>query len=128
MTLTVRTIVTDALRDAGLVDINRTPDSVEADSALSMLNRMALAWPAQGIHTGWAEVTVDSDFPLEDMHREGVTAMLVEKLAAARGGVTPDQKNAANRGYSLLAADFKVLEPLRVEPGLQGMPSQRWYW
>lgn len=126
MTTTVLTIVTNALRTAGMIGAIDAADAAEADVALNQLNDMALAWPAQGIHTGWSEVALSTEFPLEEQHREGVTYLLADKIASSRGtALAPADQMRAERGYRLLAADYKNLETLRVDEGLQALPSQR---
>jgi hypothetical protein len=123
---TVLEIVTNALREAGMLGLSESADAGEAAFGLTQLNYMATAWDAQGIHTGWSDVTLSEDFPLEDRHREGVTYLLAAKIAASKGtALPPEAQAAAHRGWNLLAADYKNLETLRVDDGLQALPSQR---
>jgi len=126
---TVLTIVTRAMRELNLVGADETPDAGEAAKWLTTLNAMALGWSADNIHTGWATVTLSDDFPLEAKHEEGVVFMLAKRIAGSRSqALTLEQRDAAEQGRSRLSADFKAIEGLRVDDGLQWMPSQRRSW
>lgn len=126
---TVLTIVTRAMRGLNLIGADETPDAGEAAKWLSDLNAMALGWSADNIHTGWATVTLSDDFPLDPKHEEGVTFMLMKRVAGSRGqALTAEQREGAEQGRSRLSADFKAIEGLRVDDGLQWMPSQRRSW
>lgn len=123
---TVRTIVTRALRELNLIGADETPDAGEAAKALAALNAMALGWSADNIHTGWSEVTLSDDFPLDARHEEGAVFLLAKRIAGSRGQpLTPQQREYAELGLSRLMADYKTLETLRVDAGLATMPSQR---
>lgn len=125
---TVRTIVTRAMRELNQIGADETPDAVEAAKVLSQLNTMAFGWSADNIHTGWSEVALSDEFPLDAKHEEGVTFLLAEKVGGSRGqSLTPEQRKIAEKGLARLMADYKVLETLRVDAGLQSMPSQRRY-
>lgn len=126
MTTTVRSVVARAMRELNLIGAGDDPDAAEADKALDMLNAMASGWSADNIHTGWSEVALSDDFPLDERHVEGVIYMLAERIAGSRGQpLTAGQRLGAELGRSRLMADYKVLEWLRVDDGLQAMPSQR---
>jgi len=126
---TVQNIVSRAMRELNLISAEEEPDANEASKALSMLNAMALGWSADNIHTGWSTVALTDDFPLEAKHEEGVVALLAERIAGSRGqGLTLGQRALAETGMSRLMADYKEIEPLRADEGLQIMPSQRRAW
>lgn len=123
---TVLDIVTRAHRVLNLTGANESPSSAAAAKALVLLNAMALGWEADNLHTGWATVALSDDFPLEAKHEEGVTYLLVRRIAGDRGmQVTPVQNATAETGFSRLVADYKSFEGLRVDPGLSRLPSQR---
>lgn len=130
---TVQDIVTRAMRGLNLIGADEDPDAGEAAKALGDLNDLALGWSADNIHTGWSEVELTDDFPLEEKHKEGVIYLLIEKIAGGRGQpLTSEQRKGAEKGLARLMADYKALETLRVDEGLQSMPSQRrisggWY-
>lgn len=126
MATQVREIVRDALRGLNLIPADAEPEPPEAVKTLGLLNDMALAWPADNIHTGWSRVGLADDFPLEEKHEEGVKALLARKIASARGmAIAAGLEHAAQTGLNRLMADYKVLDTLRMDTGLQSMPSQR---
>lgn len=129
MTVTINTIVTDAMRRVNMVAAGQDPDAAEADEALRQLNDLMLSLPAKGVHTGWTELTLSDDFPLEDRHIDGVKWMLAEAIVPANGmSLTREQAQKAAQGWLLLEGDYKILETLRVDGGLASMPSQRFRW
>jgi hypothetical protein len=126
MTITINTVVTDAMRNVNMMAAGQNPSGEEAAEALRTLNDMMLSLPATGVHTGWTELDLTDDFPLEDRHIEGVKWMLSEALVPANGmSLTREQQGKATNGRLLLEADYKILERLRVDGALAAMPSQR---
>lgn len=120
-------VVTQAMRNLNLIALDGTPDAGEGQWALDHLNGMALAWDAQGIHTGWATVALSDEFPLDDRHKSGVVYMLMERLS--KGPLSGAEKAMAERGYANLAADYKTVEPMRLDDGLlNGIPPGSWNW
>ena len=129
MTVTVETIVTGAMRNLNLLAAGQDADAAEAAEILTSLNDMMLAMPAKGIHTGWTTLTLTDNFPLEDRHIEGVKWVLAEKIAPTHGvKLSVEQLWLARDGRIALESDYKVHEDLRVDAGLQYMPSQRRWW
>lgn len=125
---TVRDICTDAWRGATNMLSGDMP-AEEAARALRLLNNMMLALPADGVHTGWTDSDLNDDFPLEDQHREGVTAMLALEIITDNRGAPSDRQVAkAMEGKTRLIADYKNIEELRVDRALSIMPSQRMIW
>lgn len=123
---TVRAIVTRTMRELNLIGADEDPDAGEAAKVLAQLNMMALGWTADNIHTGWSTVALSDEFPLDAQHEEGVVYLLAKRVAGSRGQpLTLDQREGAERGLNRLMADYKAMETLRVDSGLQGMPSQR---
>lgn len=126
MTVTINTIVNDAMRRISVLPSGETATAEEADENLTILNDMMLALPAKGVHTGWITLTLTDDFPLEDRHIEGVKWMLAEAIAPNHGyALSGEQSRKAFMGWLSLEADYKILERLRVDPALGAMPSQR---
>lgn len=126
MTTTLRDIVTNALRDARIIAAEETPSAADAAEGLRYLNQMMTQFAAADVFTGWADLTLNDTFPLEDKHRAGVTAMLQKALSEAFGRpITQDLAMRAQRGESLLLADYADLDPLRMDTAIRRMPSQR---
>ncbi len=129
MTTTINDIVTGALRNLNVIAAGEDPEAAVADEALTALNDMMLALPAKGVHSGWTELTLSADFPLEDRHIEGVKWMLAGKIAPRHGVIlNPEQVRDMKSGWLALEADYKMLETLRCDDGLLNMPSQRLCW
>lgn len=125
MATTVRDIVTRAMRELNLLGAGEDADAAEAAKHLATLNAMALGWDADKVHAGWQTVELSDDFPLEARHEEGVTYLLVKRMAGARGvDLTREQREMADKGWARLCADYKARDTLRMDAGL-GMPSQR---
>jgi hypothetical protein len=117
------------MRNINLLPAGQEADAAEATEALRKLNDMMLALPAKGVHTGWTEKTIAENFPLEDRHIEGVKWMLTAKLAVTSSFVlSAEQRQSIAEGWAALRADYQMPEALRMDSGLQGMPSQRTYW
>jgi hypothetical protein len=126
---TGRDIVTGALKLLGVLEAGATPSATDAEESLDELNKMALAWDAMGVHTGWTTIGLDDAFPLEDRHRSGVEALLAQHLQGSYGSALTDwATRRALQGWQLLMADYHRPETLRVDIGLQGFPSGRWGW
>lgn len=122
---TIRDICTDAWRGATNTYSGDMP-AEEAARALRLLNNMMHGLTADGIYLGWTDAALSDDFPLEDQHREGVTAMLERRIVGdIRGALTESQVEAARKGKQRLEADYKNIEELRVDAALSWMPSQR---
>jgi hypothetical protein len=126
MTITISTMVTNSMRRINMLAAGQDADAAEADEVLGILNDMMLALPAKGVHTGWTTLALTDNFPLEDRHIEGVTWMLSEAITGGSGmSLSAEQQKKANAGWLALEADYKILERLRVDTGLSGLPSQR---
>lgn len=124
MMATIRDICTDAWRGATNT-LNGDMPAEEAARALRLLNNMMHGLTADGLYIGWTDAELNDDFPLEDQHREGVSAMLERRIVADnRGTLTESQIEAARRGETRLWADYKNVEDLRVDEALAWMPSQ----
>lgn len=129
MTITINTVVTDAMRRLNMMAAGQDPDAAEADEALRLLNDMMLSLPAKGVHAGWTELALSDDFPLEDKHINGVKWMLVKAITSVNGmSLSREQQENVTEGWLLLESDYKILETLRVDNGLSNMPSQRRNW
>src|SRR5262245_23755918 len=126
---TGRDIVQGALKLLGVLGAGEVAASPDAEEALDELNKMALAWDAKNIHTGWTTIALDDPFPLEERHRPGVEAMLAEHLQGSYGNpMTQMAMRRAQEGYALLFADYHRPEALTSDPGLLGYTPGGWSW
>jgi hypothetical protein len=128
---TARDVIISAMKKAGVLASEQDPTAAEAADGLESLNDMAASWDARNVHTGWAALALDGDVILEDRHLEGLKNMLAERICPGYGQDVPREvSKRASDGWQLLCADYMAPENLRVDAGLQYMPSQRrrlWY-
>ena len=123
---TINDIVLSALKRAEVVDAIEAPEAHQSARAVELLNDMMFALKGRGINVMWSTQTLVDTFPLAEEHKEGVQAMLADKLANEYGKqVATRVAIDASRGYDALVADYKIIRPLRTPDGLRRMPSQR---
>lgn len=126
MTTTVHDIVKGALRKLGLVDIAEEPDAEEAADALTAFNEMVASWEFKGLHTGVGELAETDELPFNAGHAGGIKALLAVYIAPGYGkSVSAETQMQAAEAWQALQSDYGVLEELRLDTGLQYMPSQR---
>lgn len=129
MTVTTRDIVKGAFRHLGLVDGEAEPTAAEMSEGITALNDMIASWAKKGVSTGIDELGENDDFPFEAGHFAGIKALLAIYLAGEYGkSPADDLRVKAVDGWQALQADYGVLEELRVDTGLQYLPSQRPGW
>lgn len=127
MTTTVQQIVRGALQLLGVLDVGEAIPPSDAADGLAVFNDMVASWASKGVHTAAASALND-DSPLEERHTKALKNMLAVELAASYGRDIPAKVLAdAMEGWQLIAHDYKKLDPLRMDMGLQYMPSQRRY-
>jgi len=125
---TASDIVTGALKMIGIVDSAEAVGASESSDGLTALNDMIQSWTGRSVYTGAAILALSDEFPFEDQHILGCKAMLAEILADNYGKtVPPGVVKRARAGWNAIFADFFVPERIKVDDGLQNMPSQRWY-
>lgn len=126
---TGRDVVEGALKLLGVLAAGETASSTDATEGVNELNKMAAAWQAKNVYTGWIDITINDDFPLEAMHQAGVEAMLAVHLQPLYGNpLTPYCLERAKEGWNLLFADYHKPELLRTDAALQNMGSLGWPW
>lgn len=126
-TKTMRDIVTRAMRRAGLIRVDQIPDAAEAAETLRALNGMMAEWVSMGVNTTPTEKALGDLFPLDSKFEDGVSAMLLVRIAD-ENGVTIKQATgtAANACWlSLLAEYLDIIEEAEFDPALARLPSQR---
>lgn len=129
MPTTVEQIVRGALLLINILDPGEAIPPAEADDGLKVFNDMIASWPAQGVHTGVGELALTDPTPLEEYHTKGLKNLLAIELATQHATEPSAQvQRDALAGWQAIEADFRVVETLRADGGLQYMPSQRPYW
>lgn len=129
MTTTVQDIVRGALQLIGVLDVGAAIPPGDAADGLALFNDMVAQWSAKGVHTGAAASAIGDDSPLEERHTKALKNLLAIELAASYGRQIPEKVyDDAREGWQLISHDYKKLDPLRMDAGLQYMPSQRRHW
>jgi hypothetical protein len=108
---TMSDVVTAALKRLRVINARRTPDAYAMDDGIKALNAMLHSWKGNGVDIGHMDLDSGDDFPLDDEHVQGVTAMLAIRLADSYG-LEPAASivRDATEGWSALLAEY-------VEPG-----------
>ena len=125
MSRTNLTVITEALRLAGVIHEIETPANEDAQDALRRLNDMMLGWDKQkGIKLGFYPQTVLAEnIPIGDEYFEVVTLMLAKRIAQHWGAsLSPDVATQANESFRSLMAEF-------LDPGaanLNHVPGNRY--
>lgn len=129
MTTTVQEIVRGALLLIGVIDAGGSLSPEDGADGLVVFNDMVAAWSAKGVHTGAGASELTSDSPLEEKYTKALKNLLAIELSTPYGRQLPQQvSDDAKEGWQLIEHDYKKLDNLRVDAGLQFMPTQRWYW
>jgi hypothetical protein len=131
---TVRDIVNAAFQELLYLDALSQPAAQDAQTAVNMLNRMARSWAADGFDTSWPTVTLNSGFPLDQSHEEGVACLLAQRLAASFGTpAAPTTMERAAEGWKRLQASYmsvpsSAARTYVAEAGLVWTPGSRAYF
>lgn len=122
-------IITGAMRKLGVIPSGQAPSAEEADEALECLNDLCNSWTGKDVHTGFSTLeNVSDDFILDERHHGAVKAILAEALAPNYGAtVSSELRKQSYQGWLMIKADYRPIQTLRVDTGLQAMPSQRRY-
>lgn len=124
---TIQDIVTGAFRKLGVVSGNETPSATDSGYALDELNGMMQALDGAAMFINWQTVALSDTFPLDAKHEDGIKAMLAVQCSGGFGGdglVSRELKMQARKGRNRLFGDYHKPEELRVDAGLEDMPSQ----
>ena len=127
---TAQEIIEGALRKLGIIAGNEEPSADDAAAGLTSLNDMCNSWAAKDVFSGFSSLTsTDDEFILDDRHHGAAKALLAEYIAPEYGAdVPPAVHKQAYDGWLAIRADYRPIETLQVDTGLQAMPSQRIYW
>lgn len=104
----VRVVVTKALRRIGKSDLEAGLDAHIAADVLSTLNMMMAQWEGRGLTYSHADMALDDEFPISDMHAEGVAAMLAIRISDdhAPEAATAQLRRDAAKGWTVLYGEF----------------------
>lgn len=86
MSITVIELITDALCELNVIDVNEAPSAEQGVRALRRLNQMMMQWQVNGIRIGYYPQTdMDATVPIEIEDELGVTLNLAVSLAPSYG-------------------------------------------
>lgn len=105
MSLTVIELITDALVEINVIDVNEAPTAEQGVAALRRLNQMLADWETDGIRIGYYPQTdMAANVPIERSDELGVTLNLAVELAPGYGIEPLDSlKTRAGDYYASLA-------------------------
>jgi len=122
MPVTVRDVITRALRKAGVSNIGDSAHGEDFDVALDALNDMLFAWKLKGVDTEHVQLSGASTFPLGDEFIEGTVYNLASRIS-------PDYQIPASFDaddwFRAIQAAYTTIAPVSFDAGLQNLPSQR---
>lgn len=122
MPVTVRDVITRALRKVGVSDIAEGANGEDFELALDALNDMLFAWKLKGVDTLHVQLSGASTFPLADEYIEGTVYNLASRIS-------PDYQVPASFDaddwFRAIQAAYMVIEPVSLDAGLKNLPSQR---
>lgn len=123
-------IITGAMRKLGVLELGETPSGDEGAAVLDSLNDLCNSWTGKDVHTGFSTLSSTADeFILDERHHGAVKALLAEYIAPDYSvAVTPELRKQAYEGWLMIRADYRPIETLQADAGLQALPSQRIYW
>lgn len=125
MTVTVRQIITKALKDITVPSANVSPTSAEMADGLESFNQLITSREIGD----WAQVgdfAISDNFPLPEEVRLYFTAMLASQIAPQYGKDIPAAvADLATRGRNMITGNLMRRGALAIDPGVLGMPSQR---
>ncbi|HXE05825.1 MAG TPA: hypothetical protein VN579_07555 [Bryobacteraceae bacterium] len=129
MAQTARDTIKRAMRMLGVIVAGVEPTAVEAANGLLALNGMMHGWKGQGVDVGHIDLGLNDDLALDEMHHNGVTAMLAAELSPEFQVPVPIAVAAiAASGFSALQAAYIANSPsndLISEIGLRRMSANR---
>lgn len=105
MSITVIELITDALTELNVIDVNEAPSPEQGQRALRRLNQMLADWENDGIRLGYYRQTdMDATVPLQEQDELGVTLNLAVALAPSYGiEIMDGLRTQADEYYASLA-------------------------
>lgn len=120
-------IIKASLREIGILASSESPESDDAQDALSKLNRMVAAWELDGIAIGAQTWVLTSTIPLPENHIQSLICNLATRLAPDYGAVavlSPVTQKLAADGYRALQAAYGDPIDMSIDSALR----RRNYW
>ena len=104
MSITNSDVVTDALRELGVVSETDSPSAEQGASALRKLNQMLEGWKESGIDLGYfAQTTLSDTCPIPAYAELGVTLALAARLAGSYGvALSAETATSLDSAYSVI--------------------------
>ncbi|MGI9484340.1 MAG: hypothetical protein ACR2RF_00340 [Geminicoccaceae bacterium] len=117
---TVRSVITDSLRNLTVTPVSQEPSAEESAKGLTSFNNMMHGLKAEGADMGWATLTLPDTVPVAPEYIQPITDLLMRYLAMPfQVTLTPNQAEAATKGKRTLQAAFSTIPDLFVDPGLR---------
>lgn len=110
-------IITDALKDIGVVGQTATPSAEQGSHAVGKLNDLMASMLEDGIDLGWVEIDSTTDTVVIPVgHVSTIKALLSVALSSVYGAeVPPAVAGKASNGYSRLLGQAFSLEISRSQ-------------
>ena len=122
-------IVDGALRKLSVLSREEQASGPLGDQTVVSYNEMLHGWRKKSVDVNHSTQTITDTFQLDDMHVEGVKALLAVKIAPdhqeSNSADMPAIRREANDGWHGLIADYWVIDEMQVDTALQYLPSQR---
>jgi hypothetical protein len=103
------TVITEALRLAGVIHEIETPTNEDAQDALRRLNDMMLGFERhKGVKLGYyPQTSLSADIPVDDEYFEVITLQLAKRIGQHWGtSLSPDVMAQASESWRSLMAEF----------------------
>jgi hypothetical protein len=118
--VTALDLITDALRDIGVISEIESPSAEQGDAAVSRLNDLMASLAEDGIDLGYAPISATTDtVVIPDGHVSTIKALLAIKCAPMYAGseVPPLIAASADAGYTRLLKQALLLQNTAVIMG-----------
>lgn len=115
--MTALDLITDALRDIGVISEIETPSAEQGAAGVRKLNELMASLAEDGIDLGFAPISATTDtVVIPDGHMSAIKALLAVKCAPMYAGseVPPLMTAFADAGYNRLLKQALILENTAV--------------
>jgi len=125
MTL-AKDIVTEAIRELGILDSTEEPSSEDTRDTLRILNRMMNGWAAQGVDIGHVDMGPNDEFMLNTEYEHAAVMMLAKEAAGIfNEPVTASLLQAHADSWGVIQAGYIEAPRTEFDRTLLRLPSQR---